>query len=307
MSETTSPQITRGETITFGHNSVYGTKRPEGTWVTIDGESFLDVKGTLHTVCGYCGDPVPGVKAYHANVFEGVCFQCNGHGVRKAVGSVEEATKVARRRIRSRERAAAKRTAEFEAILAERNEWAERHPDLAKRLTAIAAETEGSDGTYDASAQNLAYERYGAFVVDLAMTSRHRRLTPAQQTAVAGAIEAADARIAEKEAERAKARYIGEEGAKVTVRGTVSVKTFVDDFYARYEGATKPLVIVTGVGEFEGVTVKMIGTAKALYEVERGDEVEVTGTVKGHGEYQGVLQTTVTRPKIKVLHQAEEA
>lgn len=54
-----------------------------------------------------------------------------------------------------------------------------------------------------------------------------------------------------------------------------------------------------------GQMLKCMGTADALYGLDRGDRVKVTGTVKGLDEYRGQVQTVILRPKVEVIEKAE--
>lgn len=48
-----------------------------------------------------------------------------------------------------------------------------------------------------------------------------------------------------------------------------------------------------------GQVLKAQGSASALYGLDRGDQVKVSGTVKGFSEYQGQMQTLIQRPKVE--------
>lgn len=58
-----------------------------------------------------------------------------------------------------------------------------------------------------------------------------------------------------------------------------------------------------------GQMLKCMGTADALYGLDRGDRVKVSGTVKGLDEYRGQVQTVILRPKVEIVEKAakEEA
>jgi len=65
----------------------------------------------------------------------------------------------------------------------------------------------------------------------------------------------------------------------------------------------KPLVIIEGTAEFTGVTFKLRGTGATLRTAEKGQTVEVHGTIKAHEEYAGIKQTEITRGKITTVAQ----
>lgn len=298
--------IVKGETITFGHPEAYGFGRPlpTGTLVYIEGETFIEVGGHLHTLCGYCDTDHPGVKGWAAHVLGGVCFQCRGFGTRKAIGTADDAVKIAKRRIAARNRTAAKEAKRLAAMEVEHKAWVALNPLLAEALAAIATEVNHEDTAEGWAQLHAAQERWGSFVIDMALIAQHRALSAKQTVAVEEAIEASKAHAEEVAAEQAKARYTGTKGEKITVAGEVIVWTTVEDNYNPY-GGTKALIVVKGTGEHDGVTVKMIGTAQSFYDCSRGDHVEVTGKVKDHAEYQGTPQTVLNYAKVKVLVAAE--
>ena len=51
----------------------------------------------------------------------------------------------------------------------------------------------------------------------------------------------------------------------------------------------------------DGGVVKTFTTARWLTDVNTGDRVTMTGTVKAHGEYEGRRETTLTRTKAQVV------
>ena len=51
----------------------------------------------------------------------------------------------------------------------------------------------------------------------------------------------------------------------------------------------------------DGGVVKTFTTARWLTDVNTGDRVTMTGTVKAHGEYEGRRETTLTRTKAEVV------
>jgi hypothetical protein len=133
---------------------------------------------------------------------------------------------------------------------------------------------------------------------------------PAREAAAAAALAEArekahgealaeQARRDAEQAVRDAQRYAGVEGGKVTVTGTVKVNAHVESRY----GSSR-LVIIEGTGDDAGVTLKTFGTSAWHYDVEVGDDVEVTATVKSHEVYGGTKQTSVIRPKGKVLASA---
>jgi len=108
-----------------------------------------------------------------------------------------------------------------------------------------------------------------------------------------GFLAAQEAKAAAAEARLAETRYAGEIGAKkVTVSGIVATATSHEGDY----GISR-FVIVVGMGDDMGITVKISGTSEWLFDAERGDNVTVTGTVKAHATYNNARQTVMIRTK----------
>lgn len=93
------------------------------------------------------------------------------------------------------------------------------------------------------------------------------------------------------------------EGDKVEVTGTViTAHTFEAVSYAGF-GTDLKRIIAVDLGE--GVTVKMFTQAGWAFDVERGDTVTIKATVKAHGDWQGVKETTLVRPRL-AAHTSQE-
>lgn len=282
--------------------------------VTIAGEpfaviAFASAPGEFRycTPCGYCEEGFSGSKSYYAHVASGVCFQCNGTGIYKRYDSEEQAVKIVKRRFADRARRERKEAERMAKMEADRAAWAEANAEVAADLAAIVAEFEGigsEEAYYDA--RRAAEDRWGGFVVELAVTAHVRALSEKQTTAVAEAIARQRARNAEREAEQAAQRYYGAEKDKVTFTGTVTVASGFETNYGYSTQYNALLVFAPEGEEFAGVTFKATGTGATLFEASKGDKVEVTGTIKRHDEYQGTKQTVLTRARVKVLVAAEQ-
>ena len=154
----------------------------------------------------------------------------------------------------------------------------------AKAPEVIAAVTAGLAGETSEYAVNLrtvlAAEWVGERHLALAASTvaAHHRLVADKVKRDAEAAAAADV------------DYLGEVGAKVTFTGAVAVAMTVDGYTYN---STQRFVVVEG----PGFAAKMYTTAGWAYEVEAGDEVTLTATVKAHAEYRGAKQTVVTRAK----------
>lgn len=300
-----------GEQVTVGRHD-YGHGHTAEV-VTVGEEAFATHHGRFYTACGYCSPQWSGTKTYHMGVAGGVCFQCAGRGTTgKAIEGEDNLLRVANRRIKDRARREAKRieqVAAAEAAAAEQvAAFRAAHPEVAAALAEVYAEipdnTPGSDVDPDAYYTGLyaAEEKWGTFVVEMAGHAEQRGLTDKQAAAVMAEVERRKAWAAEKAAKVAESRHYGTEGQKVVAApGVVSVAINIESMYG-----TARMVVIEGTGDYAGVTFKVFGSGATLWETGKGDEVEVTATIKAHEEYDGVAQTALTRAKVKVTKPAEE-
>lgn len=126
------------------------------------------------------------------------------------------------------------------------------------------------------------------------------RCTP---EAIAAAHELA-LKVNERENAKAAAveasRHVGAPGDRVTVKGVVAVAMDVEaEDFRTGRPTTKRFVIVKGHGEDDGITLKLTGTAQALYDIEKGEDVTITASVKAHTTGRdGEAVTTAIRPKL---------
>lgn len=91
--------------------------------------------------------------------------------------------------------------------------------------------------------------------------------------------------------------YIGAEGDKVTMTGTVTKALAVETNYG-FHPETSILLIVE-----DGPTVlKTFTKAAWAFDIDQGDTITVTATVKKHADYKGTKQTVVNRPKLIEKH-----
>lgn len=83
--------------------------------------------------------------------------------------------------------------------------------------------------------------------------------------------------------------HVGDIGQRITVTGIARTATRVNGFTAH--SPDRALIVVDA-----GTAIAKIVTSAAwAYEVERGDQITVTGTVKAHTEWRGLKQTVLTR------------
>jgi hypothetical protein len=94
-------------------------------------------------------------------------------------------------------------------------------------------------------------------------------------------------------AQESTSQHIGEVGKRMKFVGVVKfIKAFDRPKFHYYDSGVGYLTHV----DVDGSTVVYFGSFGSEYE--RGSAVEFVATVKEHGEYQGVKQTVVNRPKI---------
>lgn len=97
------------------------------------------------------------------------------------------------------------------------------------------------------------------------------------------------------EAERRGAmRYAGQVGEKVQVSGAVRTALVLEPI--QYGWSSSMLLVIDS---HDGIVVKVVTTASWAWNVERGQDVTITGTVKALEEYRGVLQTVVKSPRLR--------
>lgn len=83
--------------------------------------------------------------------------------------------------------------------------------------------------------------------------------------------------------------HVGEIGEAITVTGIVRTAARVKGF-TTYSPDRALVVVDDGM-----VLAKFVTSAAWTYDVERGDQITVIGTVKAHAEWRGARQTVLTR------------
>lgn len=289
--------------------------------VMVLGEPFAVVKirggaERWYTPCGFCDPTWSGSKSWAAHVLAGVCFQCNGAGTAAHRDDEAGAVKMVRNRIRARERAADKREAAAVAQAAALAAWREANAETIAMLAPIIADRPENDaredGRFETEEAEDAYytavraweQTWGDFLTSVAVQSQYRALSERQVAAIPNAVRRAMADREETAAREAAQRFYGVPGEKIAdVEGTVVVRSSYDTFYGGRAKATC-LLVITGHGDYTGVTFKITGTAASLWTAEKGDTVTLSGKIKRHGVYEGTKQTEVTYAKIGVLASA---
>jgi hypothetical protein len=152
--------------------------------------------------------------------------------------------------------------------------------------TIIPALLDGLDGT-------------GDYVTNLKICLRAASVEQRHLGIVVSAVAAYERMIGDRTRKETEAtshresQYAGTKGQKLTVTGTISRLMPIEGSFG-YTPKTSMLVIVEA-----GTTVaKMFTTAAWAWDVEQGQEITVTGTVKEHEEYHDTKQTVLVRPKL---------
>lgn len=98
-------------------------------------------------------------------------------------------------------------------------------------------------------------------------------------------------------AQKAISQYIGEVGQKLIVKGTLDKKAWYD--IKGFGDYVLNTIYVYTFKDADGNAV-VWKTAKYL-DIERGESVEIRGTVKEHSEYKDEKQTVLTRCKVTAI------
>ena len=151
--------------------------------------------------------------------------------------------------------------------------WIERTPEYEAKLA--ARRKAKADARYaEAEEQRKAYE--------------------AQLEAARLAKEAEEARI---KAEKAISQYVGQLGGKINTTATFDHTAWFD---FRLGWTTETMYIHT-FKDPDGNKLVWKTSSTSLPDLEEGDQVQITGTVKDHSEYKDEKQTVLTRCKIKKI------
>ena len=226
---------------------------------------------TVREVCTRCG----GSGRYSFNLMDlDKCYGCNGSGLGRETTEADILRR-ARNRAKAAERRARKEREAAERDAAEAESWRAEHADLWSWLSDFLP-----SGIYGE-------EEF--FLTELAGRALFRPLTEKQ---VAAAREAYD-RWSAKRARERQQKAVGHFG-EVGKRVEVDVEVVATKFFAseRWDRQSQHLVIMRTA---EGHTLKTWTSGAFGYEVEAGQRVRIRGTVKSHGEYEGLPETLLTR------------
>jgi hypothetical protein len=233
----------------------------------------IHIKGGRRAkLCGTCSGT--GYRPEYGNVFNGVCFHCNGSGVHKIYDDTKAAEKAARAWL-GRQRSEHKKQ---EAIMAAA---AEARAKMDAEFNAWIADKGDVVAYIEANAESSR----SRFLPELDAQLKYRNTLTDNQVAA----------VRRMMAEQETQRWYGEPGDKVTFTGIVE-----RTFSGHNDYGTYYMVTVRGTGEFTGVLFHTTGTSKVHIELQdcEGDTVTIAATVKKHDTYDNTKQTVVLRPKL---------
>lgn len=102
---------------------------------------------------------------------------------------------------------------------------------------------------------------------------------------------------AEEAARKARSQYVGEVGEKVSFKGA-----FEGGFsFEAHIGWLKETRYIYKFRDTDGNLFTWFTSSGKYLDMQKGEPVEVTGTVKEHKEYQDEKQTCLTRAKVKAI------
>lgn len=100
---------------------------------------------------------------------------------------------------------------------------------------------------------------------------------------------------------RPETAYLGAKGDEITITGTVTKALAVDSTYGYYTETAILLIVEAG-----STVLKTTTKAAWAFDIDQGDTITVTATVKKHADYKGIKQTVVNRPKLIEKHTATD-
>lgn len=243
------------------------------------GSFAVDGDKRVYRLCSTCRNS-SGFRPEYAGVLGGQCFHCNGTGVYPYADTVELAQRKVRAAVKRAATTARKAQERAAARAVEISAWQEANAEIMAQIKECAA-------LVDADART---SRDEDLIIDFA---DRVTLTDPQIELAKAAMERIAAARAAKAQKVAAARYGAEVNEKTTITGVIAVAMVVEGDY----GSSR-MIVVEGAGECAGITAKWTGTANAIWGLQKGETVTLTGTVKKHAEYQGIPQTVLTRCKV---------
>ena len=138
----------------------------------------------------------------------------------------------------------------------------------------------------------LAARRAAKIKAQMAAQEEQRKAYEAKLEAERLRKEAEEAAI---KAQKAISQYVGQVGDKIT---TAAVYDHSAWFEFKLGWATETMYIHT-FKDPDGNTLVWKTSSNSLHELDEGDKVQITGTIKDHNEYKDEKQTVLTRCKIR--------
>lgn len=290
------------EKRTFGFDGkIVGTVvRLAGHW-TIEGREIARFGETYREICDKCQGS--GFLPYHVGVESGRCFPCSANGVLTTfgTGSPLELARKLRNRAQAAERREAARAAKFAALAAEMKAnleaWRETHAELLPAVEKYAAfiicehpaDCNGPCYRYECEERrDEAKKIYNPTLLLLAYEATYKAPSAAETELFVELIAKQELRDAAREARAAATAekvWLGAEGEKISVTGTLA-KAY--QFEGQWGSSTLYRVTTaegntvtwfrSGWFDFEGgETITLTGTVKALKETEKyGKETQLT-------------------------------
>jgi hypothetical protein len=242
---------------------------------------IMETNGDLRRFCKRCG----GSGRYSFNRMDGtVCYGCNGDGIGEAT-TVEREVRLAEQRTKRQEATSRKAKREHDRREATLRYWlkenAELWADLSQHLP-FASET--AMGTYREPAETF-LAKLAIQVEDERKPLTDRQVEAARRALVQDAER--KAAKAERQAEQAGAGHWGTVGKRETVAvEIIALRSFDSDYGTRW--------LVTMKTD-EGHILKTWTSGQFIAAAEVGAKLKIKGTVKEHGTYNDLPETTVTR------------
>jgi len=211
--------------------------------------------------CSRCGGQ-GGAEAWKRTGF--TCYKCHGDGGHRLVReTVYDREAFAKREAKQQAKVAAKRAADQAKADATKAAFEAAHGDLIAKVSQIT--------------------KPSAFLCDvIEKGNKYGSISEAQASA---AHRAADNEIT-RQAQNETAQWIGAVGDRIEITGTIISRIAFGSVF----GLVVISIIKDAAGNFFVQKGRGIG--------DKGEEVTVKATVKGHDTYNGVKQTIITRPKV---------
>ena len=257
------------------------------TWTLIDGTPLNGVIQKVegrkvrasHTAsCGRCGgrggsDHWPGYK----------CFRCNGRGALTET-----------RRVYTRDQVEAVAASKRRKLETEATARAVRAQEAMARAEEAGFDTRQAHADLFALMDRIRLAEKDGFAASVLQTFSRTGLLSDKQIE---SLRTAATRLIEREADARTSRHVGEQGRRIEKNGVcVHKASFAYNVPGRWNA--KGVVYLATLRDREGNVFLL--RSSAPFEFEKGDQVDVKGTIKEHTWHENVAQTVLSR--VKILH-----